>query len=214
MCYSVIERYGDTKMKQFIINHSLQLVTDIYPDYDSSKLDEIRYGLEAIYLSLTKVVVILLVSLLLGLFKEAVILLLFFNGLRSFAFGIHATKSWMCWIASSLLFIGLPYVCLHLDMPLVIQYFVLAVTFICFLLYAPADTKKRPLVRKNRRIKFKLLTITVAVIYILLYFYTNSMFLKNVIMCSMLLESVLIHPLTYRVFKLPYKNYEGYVFSK
>ncbi len=214
MCYSVIERYGDTKMKQFIINHSLQLVTDIYPDYDSSKLDEIRYGLEAIYLSLTKVVVILLVSLLLGLFKEAVILLFFFNGLRSFAFGIHATKSWMCWIASSLLFIGLPYVCLHINLPLVIQYFVLAVTLICFLLYAPADTKKRPLVRKNRRIKFKLLTITVAVIYILLYFYTNSMFLRNVIMCSMLLEAVLIHPLTYRVFKLPYKNYEGYVFSK
>ena len=201
-------------MKQFIINHSLQLVKDIYPDYDSSKLDEIRYGLEAIYLSLTKVVVILLVSLLLGLFKEAVILLFFFNGLRSFAFGIHATKSWMCWIASSLLFIGLPNVCLHLNMPLVIQYFVLAVTFICFLLYAPADTKKRPLVRKNRRIKFKLLTITVAVIYILLYFYTNSMFLKNVIMWSMLLEAVLIHPLTYRVFKLPYKNYEWYVFSK
>ena len=120
----------------------------------------------------------------------------------------------MCWIASSLLFIGLPNVCLHLNMPLVIQYFVLAVTFICFLLYAPADTKKRPLVRKNRRIKFKLLTITVAVIYILLYFYTNSMFLKNVIMWSMLLEAVLIHPLTYRVFKLPYKNYEWYVFSK
>ncbi len=214
MCYSVIERYGDTKMKQFIINHSLQLVTDIYPDYDSSKLDEIRYGLEAIYLSLTKVVVILLVSLLLGLFKEAVILLFFFNGLRSFAFGIHATKSWMCWIASSLLFIGLPYVCLHINLLLVIQYFVLAVTLICFLLYAPADTKKRPLVRKNRRIKFKLLTIIVAVIYILLYFYTNNMFLKNVIMCSMLLEAVLIHPLTYRVFKLPYKNYEGYVFSK
>lgn len=116
-------------MKQFIINHSLQLVTDIYPDYDSSKLDEIRYGLEAIYLSLTKVVAILLVSLLLGLFKEAVILLFFFNGLRSFAFGIHATKSWMCWIASSLLFIGLPYVCLHLNMPLVIQYFILAVTY-------------------------------------------------------------------------------------
>jgi len=40
------------------------------------------------------------------------------------------------------------------------------------------------------------------------------MFLKNVIMWSMLLEAVLIHPLTYRVFKLPYKNYEWYVFSK
>ena len=165
-------------MKQFIINHSLQLVTDIYPDYDSSKLDEIRYGLEAIYLSLTKVVVILLVSLLLGLFKEAVILLLFFNGLRSFAFGIHATKSWMCWIASSLLFIGLPYICLHFYVPIFIQYFILTISFICFILYAPADTKKRPLVRKNRRSKFKILTIIVATIYILLFLHTNNAFLK------------------------------------
>ena len=201
-------------IKSFIINRSLKTVSTMYPEYDPIKMDEIRYGLEAVYLCLTKVFVILFVTFLLGFLKEAIILLLFFNGLRAFAFGIHANKSWMCWIASSLLFIGLPYVCLHINLPLVIQYFVLAVTFICFLLYAPADTKKRPLVRKNRRIKFKLLTIIVAVIYILLYFYTNSMFLKNVIMCSMLLEAVLIHPLTYRVFKLPYKNYEGYVFSK
>lgn len=201
-------------IKKFIIDRSLNMVADIYPDYNGSKMDEIRYGLEAIYLSLTKVVVILFITLLLGIFKEAVILLLFFNGLRSFAFGIHATKSWMCWISSSILFIGLPYACIYLQIPLAVHYVVIIFSLICFLLYAPADTKKRPLVRKNRRVKFKILTLIISVIYIGLFFYTDSMFIRNVISSSMLLESVLIHPLTYRVFNLPYKNYEKYVFSK
>lgn len=201
-------------IKKFVINKSLNLVSDIYPDYDSSKIDEIRYGLEAIYLSITKVVVILFVALILGIFKESIILLLFFNGLRSFAFGIHASKSWMCWISSSLLFIGLPYACIYLQIPLIVHYIVISISLICFLLYAPADTKKRPLVRKNRRIKFKVLTLIVSVVYIILFFYTDSMFIRNVISSSMLLEAVLIHPLTYRLFNLPYKNYERYVFSK
>ena len=201
-------------IRDFIVNRSLHLVADIYPEYNKSKMDEIRYGLEAIYLSVTKVVVILFVTFLLGIFKEAVILLLFFNGLRSFAFGIHASKSWMCWISSSLLFVGLPYICMHLEVPLWVHYGIIATSLLCFLIYAPADTKKRPLVRKNRRMKFKILAMLVSIIYIVLFFYTDSVFLRNVISSCMLLEAVLIHPFTYKVFHLPYKNYERYVFSK
>jgi len=201
-------------IKKFFINKSLNIVSDIYPNYNDSKMDEIRYGLEAIYLSLTKVIVILFITLLLGIFKEAVILLLLFNGLRIVAFGIHATKSWMCWVSSSIFFIGIPYICIHLDLPLFIHYIIISISLLCFILYAPADTKKRPLIRKNRRIKFKILTLIISILYICLFFYTDSIFIRNVISSSMLLESVLIHPLTYRVFKLPYKNYERYVFSK
>ncbi len=201
-------------MKKFIINKSLETVSSIYPEYDEVKLSEIRYGLEAIYLSLTKVVVILLITLLLGIFKEAVLLLLLFNGLRSTAFGLHASKSWMCWISSSILFIGFPYLCIYLQVPLYIHYIMISLSILCFLLYAPADTKKRPLVRKNRRIKFKILTLIISSIYIIIFFYTKSILLKNMITCSMLIESVLIHPFTYKVFHLPYKNYERYVFSK
>lgn len=201
-------------IKNFIINKSLHVVSDIYPDYNDSKIDEIRYGLESIYLSLTKVVVILLITLLLGIFKEAVIVLLFFNIIRTTAFGIHATKSWMCWISSSILFIGIPYLCIYVDIPSIIHYIMIGLSIICFIFYAPADTKKRPLVRKNRRIKFKVLTLIIAFIYLVLFFNINSFFIKNVIACTMTLEAVLIHPLTYKVFNLPYKNYEGYVFSK
>ncbi len=201
-------------IKNFVINKSLNMINEIYPDYDKVKMDEIRYGLESIYLSLTKVVVILFATLLLGIFKEAVIVLLFFNILRAAAFGIHASKSWMCWVSSSILFIGIPYLCIYMRLPYIIHYLIISICVLVFILYAPADTKKRPLVRKNRRIKFKLLTLLFAFIYVVVFFYTNNVFIQNVITTSMLLESVLIHPLTYKVFNLSYKNYEGYVFSK
>lgn len=201
-------------VKKFIINHSLQLISDIYPNYNSTRMDEIRYGLESIYLSITKVVIILTITLLLGIFKESVWFLLFFNGLRTTAFGIHASKSWMCWISSIILFIGIPYLCIYAHIPEMVQYIIIIFSIICFLLYAPSDTKKRPLVRKNRRIKFKVLTLLIASIYLFIFFNTNSVFIKNAIICSMALESVLIHPLTYGVFHLPYKNYKRYVFSK
>lgn len=201
-------------IKNFIIKKSLNMITDIYPNYDDSKMDEIRYGLEAIYLTLTKIVVILFITLLLGIFKEAVIVLLFFNVLRATAFGIHASKSWMCWVSSIIIFIGIPYFCILVELPNIVHYIIMFISFITYAIYAPADTKKRPLVRKNRRIKFKVLTLIISVIYIILFFNIENIFIQNVIVCTMLLESVLIHPLTYRVFNLPYKNYEGYVFSK
>lgn len=201
-------------MKNLIINKCINTITDINPDYDKDKIDEIRYGLEGIYLSLTKVIVILVICLLLNIIKEALIILLLFNGLRAFAFGIHASKSWMCWISSSILFIGIPYLCMNLNLSVYIHYFIIIFSFICFLLYAPADTKKRPLVKKNRRIKFKLLTIIMSIIYLFIFINTSSIFLQNAITSTMLMEAVLIHPLTYRVFNLPYKNYESYVFSK
>ena len=201
-------------IKKLIINKSLKLISDIYPEYNNTKLDEVRYGLEAIYLSLTKTIVILFAAFLLGIFKEAILVLLFFNGLRMTGFGIHAKESWMCWISSSIVFIGIPLLCIFVKTNLFIQYGIMLFSIICFLLYAPADTVKRPLVKKNRRIKFKIITLITSFIYILLFFNINDMFLKNVIVYTMLLESVLIHPLTYRMFKLPYKNYERYVFSK
>ena len=201
-------------MKKFVMNHAMHVVKGVYPDYDDDKLDEIRYGLEAIYLSLSKTIVILLVTLILGIFKEAVIVLLFFNFLRMFAFGIHAKKSWQCWISSSIIFIGIPYLCIYTELSNIYYYIMIGFSVLNFLLYAPADTVKRPLVKKHRRIKFKVLTLIVSLIYIILFFNTNDVFIKNVIVYTMLLEVVLIHPLTYRVFKLPYKNYERYVFSK
>lgn len=189
------------------------MVREIYPDYDNDKLDEIRYGLEATYLSITKLVVILGVSLLLGIFKETVILLVLFNFLRLTGFGLHATKSWMCWVSSSITFLLVPFFCKSLVLP---NYVLVAISVVClinFLLYAPADTVKRPLIHKKRRLLYKVCTVLIASLYTVLIFITKDTFLQNSLASAMLIEGALINPYIYKLFNLPYNNYKNYVIS-
>lgn len=198
-------------LKRLIINSSLNTITKFYPEYDNDKMDEIRYGLEATYMSLTKVVVILLISLILGIIKESVILLLFFNGLRTTGFGLHASRSYQCWISSLSLFIGIPYLCMYVELPLFIYYILLFLSILSFILYAPADTVKRPLIKRKKRIIYKILTIVIAIIYIFIFLIIDNSLIRNIITSSMVIEAVLIHPYTYRMFNLPYRNYRSYV---
>ena len=189
------------------------MVREIYPDYDNDKLDEIRYGLEATYLSITKLVVILGISLLLGIFKESVILLVLFNFLRLTGFGLHATKSWMCWVSSSITFLLVPFFCKSLVLP---NYVLVAISVVClinFLLYAPADTVKRPLIHKKRRLLYKVCTVLIASLYTVLIFITKDTFLQNSPASAMLIEGALINPYIYKLFNLPYNNYKNYVIS-
>ena len=189
------------------------MVREIYPDYDNDKLDEIRYGLEATYLSITKLVVILGISLLLGIFKESAILLVLFNFLRLTGFGLHATKSWMCWVSSSITFLLVPFFCKSLVLP---NYVLVAISVVClinFLLYAPADTVKRPLIHKKRRLLYKVCTVLIASLYTVLIFITKDTFLQNSLASAMLIEGALINPYIYKLFNLPYNNYKNYVIS-
>ena len=189
------------------------MVREMYPDYDEDRLDEIRYGLEATYLSITKLVVILFASFLLGIFKESIILLVLFNFLRLTGFGLHATKSWMCWVSSSITFLLVPFFCKSLVLP---NYILVAISVVClinFLLYAPADTVKRPLIHKKRRLLYKVGTVLIASLYIVLIFITKDTFLQNSLASAMLIEGALINPYIYKLFNLPYNNYKNYVIS-
>ena len=79
-------------IKNFVVNSSINLIKDL-DKYDKIQLEKIKYGIESIYLTITKFVIITLISLLLGLQKEMLLLLILFNILRITAFGLHASKS-------------------------------------------------------------------------------------------------------------------------
>ena len=146
-------------MKTFLLEKCLNIIKSTYPEYDKDKLDEIRYGLEAIYLSVTKLIVILFISYLLGILKETVCLCLAFNILRLSGFGLHATKSWMCWVSSSIIFLVFPYLCTFIKFSNTVLIIIALVLEVNLLLFAPADTKKRPLVHKKKRIYWKIISL-------------------------------------------------------
>ena len=196
-------------IKNFVVNRSMNLINDLNK-YDKMQLEEIKYGIESIYLTLSKIIVILIISSILGLFKEAIIFLLIFNILRIFAFGLHASKSIWCWISSSISFIGIPYICKTFIFPNLIYIILPIICLVCFILYAPADTVKRPLINSRKRKLYKLLSIISCVIYFGLIIITTNFLIKNLLLFALILESILILPLTYKIFKLPYKNYLNY----
>lgn len=197
-------------IKQLIISNSIKTIRSYYPNYNNEQIEKIQYGLESIYLSITKLIVILLMSVLLKSLKETIIVLLLFNLLRTTGFGIHASKSWMCWISSVPTFIGVPLLCKYINIPTYILICIASISLLIFILFAPADTKKRPLIRKKKRVIYKVLTIIIGFIYLMLIIFIDNTFLKNALSFSMLIEAILICPLTYKLFNMPFNNYKNY----
>ena len=196
-------------MKYLFLKYSLNLVKENYPNYDDNKLDEIRYGLEATYLSLTKTFVILMACFILGIIKEALLLLILFNFLRLTAFGIHATKSWMCWISSSLVFLVCPYLCIHLSIPLYILVTIASICWIIFLLYAPADTENVPILRKSERKQKQILSYITFTLGLIIAIFIKNPIISNILLFGNLIQSMMITRLAYRLTGSQY-GYELY----
>ena len=156
-------------MKKVFLEKSLNLIKNYY-SYDDIKLQEIKYGLETLYITITKTVVIFALALLLNIFKELMIMMVFYGFLRLFAHGLHAKKSWQCWVTSVPLFLILPYLSTILFIPKEI-YLILG-TFITIMIYfyAPADTEKKPIVNKKRRMFFKITSTVISIMYLVLIF--------------------------------------------
>jgi len=177
-----------------------------------SKTEEEKmiYGLESIYILVTKMIIIFTIAFLLGIFKEMILYLLIFNGIRAFAFGLHASKSWICLIVSSISFLGIPYLCKILVISNIIK-LILGIIFILIIYkYSPADTINRPIISKSIRKKYKVISTIISIIYVILSLYANN-YISNCLIFGLLLEVIFISPFTYRIFKLPYNNYLNYI---
>lgn len=197
-------------MKKKFLKFSLDAISS-NGNYDDVKLEEIAYGLETIYLTVTKLIVIFGLAFILNIFKEVVFLLICFNLIRSSAYGLHASKSIYCLISSIILFIGGVYISNYMATTSIYIKIVLCIISIILLMkYAPADTEKRPLVNKKKRKKLKIVTSIKGVIYLILIVIFKDNFISGYLLCGLIEAVVMIHPLVYKIFNLPYNNYQNY----
>lgn len=196
-------------MRKKIINKLMSII-EKEKKLDKVTYEKIEYGLISIYILITKLIFIFIVAYFLGIFKEMLIFLLIFNGIRLFAFGLHATKSYICLIVSTLAFIGLPYLSTIIEINFTFKLILGIILIGLMFKNSPADTHKRPIVNKNRRLFFKIASTSVAIIYVILALYLSN-FISNCLLLSLLLEAIFISPLTYRLFNLPYNNYLKYI---
>ena len=200
----------EREMKKKFLNYSVNIIASNY-DFDDIRLEEISYGLETLYLTVTKLVVIFGLAYLLGILKEVVLLLLCYNLIRSTAYGLHASKSIYCLISSITLFIGGVYLSKYIaTIPLVIKIVLCTISIILLLKYAPADTVKRPLINAKKRMILKIKSCIKGIIYLILIIYFKDNIVSGYLLCGLVEAILMIHPFVYKIFSLPYDNYKKY----
>lgn len=200
-------------MKKRFLAYSTGLIKQYYPETDEIKMEEYAYNLEAFYLTISKMLIIIPLSIIIGVFKEMMILLLFFNFIREPAHGLHASKSWICLLSSSIIFIGAPILAKSIQISFIFELVLEIISFILLAIYAPADTKKAPIIKKENRRKLKINTIINCLILIILNIFIKDSIISNIIILSIWIGVFLILPLTYRIFNQSYNNYIEYLKS-
>ncbi|MBQ9011040.1 MAG: accessory gene regulator B family protein [Bacilli bacterium] len=197
-------------MKDLVIDSSLNVIKKYNPSYSNEKIEEIKYGLSGLYLTITKTIFIVLIAFVLGIVKELIIFTLIYNIIRMPSFGLHAKSSIACLISSTIMFIGLPYLCSVIIIPFWLK---LVPGFIGILLIAknsPADTEKRPIVNPKRRKSYKIISTVLAIIFVASALIIPDNFLSNCFILSLVLQCFVTAPAVYKLFKMPYDNYKKY----
>lgn len=192
-------------MNDLLLNKALQFI-ESNTNYSKDEMIKVQYGLEGVYLTISKVLVIFLIGFLFHYLDVILLTLLFFNFLRFFAFGLHAKKSIHCLILSIFNFNILPFIMMHITIH---SYLVIAIflfSFFSFLLFSPSDTIKRPLTNQKKRFIRKVVSLIMLLILFIAIHYFQ--FLKVPILCASFIESVMINPISYHILGLPYGNYK------
>ena len=197
-------------MKKIIMNYTMDLIKN-NSDYDEEKLAVIKYGLEGLYLTITKLIVIFILAYILNIFKEMIIFLLIYNVIRTTSFGLHATKSWICLLSSTFIFIGFPIICKYIYLTNSFKVALGLVLILFIYKNSPADTHKRPIVNLKRRMFFKYSSTFIAITFIFCSILINSNFISNCFIFSLFVQSFMIAPSVYKLFNLPYNNYLTYL---
>ncbi|CDD29157.1 putative agrB-like protein putative [Clostridium sp. CAG:433] len=197
-------------MKKLIINKCMELVTTYNKDLSQRDIDKIKYGLEGLYLTITKLIFIIIVSIILGIWKETLLLILIFNGIRLTAFGVHAKRSIDCLISSTLFFILFPIICIKLTIPLIVKVILFIPLTVLIGIFAPADTEKRPLINKKKRKIYKILSIIISIIYMTIAIVIKDNTLSNCFIFAIVIQIIIMLPITYKIFGVSYNNYKTY----
>lgn len=178
--------------------------------YSNEELEVIQYGLESIYILITKLIIIGILAYLMGIFYEFVIFLLIYNIIRTPSFGLHATKSWICLIVSSFMFLITPIIAANVELSIYFKSIIGSIALLFIYKNAPADTEKRPIISQTRRLFYKYISVIVTVIMLVVSITARSIFIGNSFFWAVILQCFMISPTVYELFGLSHDNYLKY----
>ena len=183
------------------------------PEIDDEKAEVINYGLQNIVGEIPKVFLMLIVALVLGIFKWALITFIIFLPYRGASGGFHLKTHIGCIVGTIIFYCGIPFLAKYLILSEIVKYFVIGILWIFGMimikLYAPADTEDVPiLAQKDRRKKQIASYLTFSMGLIIALLISNTM-VTNILILGSFLQTISITKLAYRLTNNKY-GYEVY----
>ncbi|MDD3341886.1 MAG: accessory gene regulator B family protein [Bacilli bacterium] len=200
-------------MKNYFMNYCMKTINSSTLNYSEEKLEEIEYGLEAVYILITKSIIIFTMAYFLHIVIPLLIFLIIYNVIRMPSFGLHATKSIYCLLSSIVIFIGGTFLSVYVSVPLLLKVIIGIYCILRMFKNAPADTYKRPIVNQKRRDTYKILSTLLAILFVFFSVFIQEQFLSNAFLIALIIQVCIISPYIYKLFHLPYDNYKDYILN-
>ncbi|SHJ34490.1 Accessory gene regulator protein AgrB [Dethiosulfatibacter aminovorans DSM 17477] len=153
-------------------------------------LASIYYSLEILINTIVKLLIPMVVFLVIGQIDMYFYILLFTISTRTFIGGVHFSSFIGCTLFTTVFFL---LICFLAQTAIVSQtagicIFVFAI--LVFALYAPVISRNRPEYDKRQRSRFKMIAITVTVIYLAIFLSTKSWDFAQVILWGVCLSTI------------------------
>ena len=196
-----------------ICNYLTNKIRKQIPEFTDEKAEKINYGLQLLIGELPKTFIFILISILLGVFKEFLITIIVIFPYRAFSGGFHLKTHLGCILGTSMFYCGIAYISKFSLFSYNTKYILTILIWIFGILmcrlYAPADTENVPILRKKERKTKRILSYIVLTITLIIGAVIKNDTISNIIILGMLVQSIMISKLAYRITNNKY-GYEVY----
>ena len=183
------------------------------PDIDEERAEIINYGLQIILGEVPKVILMLVIAYLLGVFQLSLITFLIVLPYRTFSGGFHLRTHIGCIVTTCTFYCGVAVLAKNLVLDDITKdIFIIATTIfgmIMIKLYAPADTEDVPVLSKKIRKQKQVLSYIFFVSGLLVAFFIKNNLISNIIIFGYIAQTFMITRLAYRMTNSKY-GYEVY----
>ena len=180
--------------------------------YISNKSDDeleiAKYGLNLFLMELYKLPIIFGLAYYLRIFKYCLLSYILLGIIRNHANGIHMRSGKGCLFYSCIALFSIVYISKILLLHWIFKILISLIIIYLIYKYAPADTEEKPILNLDTRKRKNTISIYTGIIYILISFIFPNKAIGNIFLLVLILECIMINPVTYKLFNRRYNNYE------
>ena len=183
------------------------------PEIDDEKAEVINYGLQNIIGEVPKILILLVVSYVLGIFPLALFTFIVLLPYRGASGGVHLKTHLGCIIFTTLFYCVIPFISQCFILEGIIKYIVSGIVLIFGIimikLYAPADTEDVPVLSTKLRRKKKILSYITFILGIVVAIFIPNEVVSNILILANFVQTITITRFAYKLAKSKY-GYEVY----